>query len=122
MKEGDSEQQIFIRMLRAVRNWSQSDLADAAGLAPSTIHRYESGEITASPEALERLSRAAGISIFLLHRIFLPLVATLRAEISGEGLKPGKGAADLAAGIGSAVGSAAREEALALLASLRSGG
>ncbi|MEV6215927.1 helix-turn-helix transcriptional regulator [Nocardia sp. NPDC051833] len=47
-----------IRGMRESRGWSQSALADAAGMTQSAVARFEAGGTVPSLPVLERLARA----------------------------------------------------------------
>ncbi|GAA1612777.1 hypothetical protein GCM10009679_15970 [Saccharothrix algeriensis] len=47
-----------VRELREQRGWSQSALADAAGMTHSAIARFEAGGMVPTVNVLERLTRA----------------------------------------------------------------
>jgi transcriptional regulator with XRE-family HTH domain len=72
----------LIRMLRALRDWSQPELAEATGLAPSTIFRLEAGHGDPDEETLERIIQGAGLPASLLRECLLPTVSLLVAKLS----------------------------------------
>jgi transcriptional regulator with XRE-family HTH domain len=72
----------LLRVLRALHNWTQADLAEAAGLNASTIFRLESDPPERYEESVEAASRAAGILRSTLHGLLLPTVEVLLAEIA----------------------------------------
>lgn len=47
-----------IRRMREERGWSQTGLADAAGMTQSAVARFEAGGTVPSLPVLERLARA----------------------------------------------------------------
>lgn len=51
------------RSARALLNWSAADLAEAAGLGPVTVRRFESGQPvqSGSIDTMRRALEAAGI-------------------------------------------------------------
>ncbi len=51
-----------IRIKRIERDWTQEDLAKAAGVTPGTIGRVERGE-DCTLETMERIAAAFGCSI-----------------------------------------------------------
>lgn len=74
MAEIDPEDAIVtVRVLRALRGWSQAELAERAGLEVSSIQRYESGR-PIPPITLAQLAKAAGLSERLLYTQLLPAV------------------------------------------------
>jgi transcriptional regulator with XRE-family HTH domain len=66
MQEG--EVSVALTILRAVRGWTQDDLAKASGTPNSSISDYERGKKVPSLKTLERLTTAMGFSIQSLQR------------------------------------------------------
>src|SRR5215203_3614741 len=64
----DSKASTVLAVLRVVREWSQRELAEAAGVRPSSISDWERGKKTPSPRTLERLAGAMGFSSSMLQR------------------------------------------------------
>jgi transcriptional regulator with XRE-family HTH domain len=64
---------IFI-LFRAIRRWTQGELAEAVGTAPSVISEYESGARRPSRRAIVRAAQAAGIAVEKID----PILAALR--------------------------------------------
>lgn len=58
-----------LRVLRAERNWSQSKLADLAGVSRQTIHAVETGKYDPS---LPLAFKFAGIFELKIEEIFEP--------------------------------------------------
>lgn len=52
-----------VRAARAVKGWTQVQLALAAGLAPNTVARVERGELGVSLDVALRLCAALGVTI-----------------------------------------------------------
>ncbi|GAB3812647.1 helix-turn-helix domain-containing protein [Micromonospora zhanjiangensis] len=50
-----------VRELREERGWSQPQLAQASGMTPSAVARFESGGTVQILPALERLATALGV-------------------------------------------------------------
>ena len=51
-----------VRQLRGLRGWTQEELADASGLAQTTVSAIESGRVSrTSAENIERLARAFAV-------------------------------------------------------------
>ena len=74
---------IFVRVLLALWDWSQEQLAAAAGLSPSTITNYQSGRTLSgrtrhSRATVERLARAARVDLSVLDLFLLPGIAAWR--------------------------------------------
>ncbi len=74
-----------ITLLRALRGWNKTQLADASGVDKSQISRYELGRETPSPRTLERLAAAVGLPPFLLEPT-VSFVRRLREAVAGQGL------------------------------------
>jgi transcriptional regulator with XRE-family HTH domain len=70
---------VFLRMLRG---WTQTELAEAAGLSASAISRYEIGDIVPGREALEEIAMAVGLPLRMLDRVFLWVGAARSAVAS----------------------------------------
>jgi len=64
----DSKASTVLAVLRVVREWSQRELAEAAGVRPSSISDWERGKKTPSPRTLERLAGAMGFSPAMVQR------------------------------------------------------
>jgi transcriptional regulator with XRE-family HTH domain len=73
------EATLLVRMLRALHGGALPELAASAGLAPSSIWRYEHGKMTPPRATLERLAAAAGVPAPLLDAVLLPAVRAVRA-------------------------------------------
>jgi transcriptional regulator with XRE-family HTH domain len=82
-KRAPAEMQIAIVVLRTLRGWDQSDLAEAAGLSPSSISRYEAGDTVPSPRTFARIVAAVGLSASLVERLFA-WIRSARATVGGS--------------------------------------
>ncbi len=51
-----------IRQLREAKGWTQLQLANAAGVTPSTIYNWERGRFEPKASQLRAVARALGIS------------------------------------------------------------
>lgn len=60
---------VLVASIRAETRLSLRALADAAGVATSTVHRIERGEMHPTVEMLERIAEAAGMRIRLDARL-----------------------------------------------------
>jgi transcriptional regulator with XRE-family HTH domain len=60
---------VAVATLRALRDWSQTDFAAAAGVAVSTVSRCESGDQVPTRSTFDRLVAAAGVPPRLLERL-----------------------------------------------------
>jgi len=54
---------------RAARDWSQTDLAERAGVSPSTVALAETGGTKTSPRSLYRIARALELEPIELLRL-----------------------------------------------------
>ena len=54
---------------RAARDWSQAELAERAGVSPSTVALAETGGTKTSPRTLYRIARALEIDAIELLRL-----------------------------------------------------
>ena len=67
---------IFI-LFRSVHGWTQGELAEAIGTAPSVISEYENGTRRPSRRAIVRAAKAAGVAVERIDQI-LPALRSLR--------------------------------------------
>ena len=77
---------IAVAMLRALRGWSQAELAQAAGLGASAVSRYESGAQEPSLRTFDRIVTAVGLRPALV-RSLLAWIRKARAGVL-EGASP----------------------------------
>lgn len=79
MTQQQSPSELFkhrLRKAREMRGWSQGDLADRAGLPPSSIAHFEAGSRKPSFDTLYRLANALEMTTdYLLGRVDEPTVA-----------------------------------------------
>jgi transcriptional regulator with XRE-family HTH domain len=68
---------VLVQVLRALRNWDQSELAAAAGLDNAAISRYESGTSVPRRSTLERLARAVGMPMRAVDTLLMPVIRML---------------------------------------------
>jgi len=73
-----------VTLLRALRGWSQTQLAGASGVAKSQISRYEQGKEVPSPRTQERLAAAVGLPSHLLAPM-TAFIRRLREAMGGQG-------------------------------------
>ena len=67
---------IFI-LFRSIHNWTQGELAEAMGTAPSVISEYENGTRRPSRRAIVRAAKAASVPVERIDQI-LPALRSLR--------------------------------------------
>ena len=76
MTDNPKPSEIFMHRLRAARDlrqWSQSELAERAGLPPSSIAHFETGTRKPSFDTLRRLANALEVTTdYLLGRVDSP--------------------------------------------------
>ncbi len=73
---------IAVAMLRALRGWSQAELARAAGLGASAVSRYESGAQEPSLRTFDRIVTAVGLRPPLV-RSLLAWIRRARVQVLG---------------------------------------
>ncbi|HVT16470.1 MAG TPA: helix-turn-helix transcriptional regulator [Thermoanaerobaculia bacterium] len=109
---------LLVRFLRSLRDWSQQELAAAAGLDPSSIARYETGHTVPKPKALERLTAAAGVPASLAEACLLPAIGAARAAAASAGAAEPAELETVAAELEQTLAGTRRSAAAAFLASL----
>ena len=73
---------VTLSILRIIRRWSQSELAEAARVTNSAISDYERGKVDPQTQTLQKLVRALGLPLSALDQTqaFIQLV---RAQMDG---------------------------------------
>jgi transcriptional regulator with XRE-family HTH domain len=89
---------ISLTILRTIRRWSQSELAEAAGVSNSAISDYERGKVDPQSQTLQKLVRALGLPLSALDQT-QAFIQIVRAQmITGEsGAAAGGGPAGFSA-------------------------
>jgi transcriptional regulator with XRE-family HTH domain len=59
---------VTLSILRTIRRWSQSQLAEAAGVTNSAISDYERGKVDPQAHTLKKLMRALGLPLSALDQ------------------------------------------------------
>jgi transcriptional regulator with XRE-family HTH domain len=93
---------VTLSILRTVRRWSQSELAEAAGVTNSAISDYERGKVDPQTQTLQKLVRALGLPLSALDQT-QAFIQIIRAQMDmgetrvpqGEGAPPFSNAAAL---------------------------
>ncbi|HZF13897.1 MAG TPA: helix-turn-helix transcriptional regulator [Thermoanaerobaculia bacterium] len=93
---------VTLSILRIIRRWSQSELAEAAGVTNSAISDYERGKVDPQTQTLQKLVRALGLPLSALDQA-QSFIQIIRAQMdmgdtrvpSGEGPQPFSNAAAL---------------------------
>lgn len=101
---------LAVRFLRALRGWTQTELAQKAGWDKSRISLMEHGKEVPDQEDLRRLARTIGLPFFLLEAC-LPLLRLLRLALGRD--------LEATAGTGVDVARAAEETAAEVAAATR---
>jgi len=76
---------VLVRMLLALANCSRQRLAKGAGVNPNTLTNYCTGRSTPNRAMIERIARAADVSIDLVDTYLLPVIAARRLRAAGKG-------------------------------------
>jgi transcriptional regulator with XRE-family HTH domain len=71
---------MIVKLLRSLKGWKQTELAEAAGTSQTLISSYELGEKVPRRRTLERLADAVGVPFLLVERM-LPLLRHALAAI-----------------------------------------
>ena len=83
-RPGDAEDlKIVVRVLRSIRGWNQTALAQASGIDKSLISRYEAGKQAPSRRNLERIATAVGTPLALVEPM-IPVVRRIRDAVEGR--------------------------------------
>jgi transcriptional regulator with XRE-family HTH domain len=75
---------VTLSILRIVRRWSQSELAEAAGVTNSAISDYERGKVDPQTQTLQKLIRALGLPLSALDQT-QAFIQMIRAQMSALG-------------------------------------
>ena len=81
---------VTLSILRIIRRWSQSELAEAAGVTNSAISDYERGKVDPQSQTLQKLVRALGLPLSALDQTqaFLQII---RAQMTISETAPEEG-------------------------------
>jgi len=74
---------ITLAILRIIRRWSQSELAEAAGVTNSAISDYERGKVDPQTQTLRKLIRALGLPLSALDQT-QAFIQTIQAQMSAD--------------------------------------
>lgn len=80
--EDNEDLRLAVAMLRALRGWSQAELAEAAGVGTRTVSRYESGAQTPSWGTFEQIVAAVGVPILMVDGL-LSWISMARSALDG---------------------------------------
>jgi transcriptional regulator with XRE-family HTH domain len=83
---------VTLAILRIIRRWSQSELAEAAGVTNSAISDYERGKVDPQTQTLQKLVRALGLPLSSLDQT-QAFIQMIRAQMDSSGAEPNQGAA-----------------------------
>ena len=71
---------VTLSILRTIRRWSQSELAEAAGVTNSAISDYERGKVDPQSQTLQKLVRALGLPLAALDQT-QTFIQSIRAQM-----------------------------------------
>ena len=80
---------VTLTILRIIRRWSQSELAEAAGVTNSAISDYERGKVDPQTQILQKLVRALGLPLSSLDQT-QTFIQMIRAQMEGGGTAEGR--------------------------------
>jgi transcriptional regulator with XRE-family HTH domain len=72
---------VTLSILRITRRWSQSELAEAAGVTNSAISDYERGKVDPQTQTLQKLVRALGLPLSALDQT-QAFIQIIRAQMN----------------------------------------
>src|SRR5262249_61815446 len=81
---------VTLSILRTIRRWSQSELAEAAGVTNSAISDYERGKVDPQTQTLQKLVRALGLPLSALDQT-QAFIQMIRAQTDGNGADSDEG-------------------------------
>jgi XRE family transcriptional regulator, regulator of sulfur utilization len=70
-----------LSILRSIRRWSQTELAEAAGVTNSAISDYERGKVDPQSQTLQKLVRALGLPLSALDQT-QAFIQMIRAQMT----------------------------------------
>lgn len=74
---------ITLAILRIIRRWSQSELAEAACVTNSAISDYERGKVDPQTQTLQKLIRALGLPLSALDQT-QAFIQTIQSQMSAD--------------------------------------
>lgn len=75
---------VALAILRTIKRWSQSELAEAAGVTNSAISDYERGKVDPQTKTMQKIVRALGLPLSALDQTFA-FIEMIRAQMdAGE--------------------------------------
>jgi transcriptional regulator with XRE-family HTH domain len=75
---------VTLAILRIIRRWSQSELAEVAGVTNSAISDYERGKVDPQTQTLQKLVRALGLPLSSLDQT-QAFIQMIRAQMDHGG-------------------------------------
>ncbi len=75
---------VTLAILRIIRRWSQSELAEAAGVTNSAISDYERGKVDPQTQTLQKIVRALGLPLSSLDQT-QTFLQRIRAQMDSNG-------------------------------------
>jgi transcriptional regulator with XRE-family HTH domain len=84
MKRSDDAEvlRVAVTMFRALKGWSQAELAEATGLGASAVSRYESGVQVPTVQTMARIRAAVGVPPLLAPGM-LAWIRVARSAMAG---------------------------------------
>ena len=119
-KTAPEDLRLLVRILRGLRNWSQKELAEAAGLDSSSISRYESGRMVPPLKTVERLAETVGLSMAIVGMCLLPALKAARLAMTLPGTLIDGDLSKAAEEFGSGLAAAGRAMVTAFMIELKS--
>ena len=92
---------VTLSILRIVRRWSQSELAESAGVTNSAISDYERGKVDPQTQTLQKLIRALGLPLSALDQTqaFIQMIqAQMSTPVEAEDSTRFSGASEISPG------------------------
>jgi transcriptional regulator with XRE-family HTH domain len=74
---------VTLAILRIIKRWSQSELAEAAGVTNSAISDYERGKVDPQTQTLQKIVRALGLPLSALDQT-QAFIQMIRAQMDAE--------------------------------------
>src|SRR5579864_2233533 len=74
---------VTLSILRIIRRWSQSELAEAAGVTNSAISDYERGRVDPQTKTLQKIIRALGLPLSALDQT-QAFILSVRSQMAAD--------------------------------------
>jgi transcriptional regulator with XRE-family HTH domain len=80
---GTDDLAVALSILRIIRRWSQSELAEAAGVTNSAVSDYERGKVDPQTRTLQKLIRALGLPLSALDQT-QAFILSVRSQMAAD--------------------------------------